>query len=268
MKVVDLLDMTNRHVVITGGAGYLGQEFAVGLYEIGARITLIDREERLVDRALKSLKQRCGGENINGMVWDLANRTIFEASAETLLQNQPNIDVLINNAAFVGTSDLSGWVENFEKQTIDTFRDAIDINLAVPFALTQKLSKSLQKSTNGSVINIGSIYGVVAPDMELYQGIGGMGNPAGYAASKGGLLQLTRWLSTVMAPKVRVNMVSPGGIERGQDAEFVNRYVARTPLRRMATEQDIVGAVIYLASGFGQYVTGQNLVVDGGFTVW
>ena len=95
-----------------------------------------------------------------------------------------------------------------------------------------------------------------------------MGNPAAYAASKGGLLQLTRWLSTTLAPSVRANAISPGGVYRNQPISFVKRYEARTPLGRMATEEDIVGAVVYLASDLSTYVTGQNLIVDGGWTAW
>ena len=95
-----------------------------------------------------------------------------------------------------------------------------------------------------------------------------MGNPAAYAASKGGLLQLTRWLSTVVAPDVRVNAVSPGGVWRNQPAEFVKRFIDRTPLKRMATEEDFKGIIAYLSSDLSSYVTGQNIIVDGGWTVW
>ncbi len=112
-----------------------------------------------------------------------------------------------------------------------------------------------------------SIYGMVGPDFSLYAGTS-MGNPAAYAASKGGLLQLTRYLATALAPRVRVNAITPGGIVRGQPPAFIERYVAKTPLGRMATEEDFKGAIAYLASDLSRYVTGQNLVVDGGWTAW
>ena len=108
---------------------------------------------------------------------------------------------------------------------------------------------------------------MAGPDLRLYDGTT-MGNPAAYAASKGGLIQFTRWLSTVAAPEVRVNGICPGGIWRNQDTKFIERYVARTPLRRMATENDFKGALAYLASDLSHYVTGQILTVDGGWTVW
>ena len=133
--------------------------------------------------------------------------------------------------------------------------------------MARGLAPLLKKSRGGSIINIASIYGSYGPDYQLYEGTS-MGNPAAYAASKGGLLQLTRWLATTLAPNVRVNAISPGGVFRNQPENFVKRYVARTPLRRMATEEDFCGAISYLSSDLSRYVTGQNLAVDGGWGVW
>jgi NAD(P)-dependent dehydrogenase (short-subunit alcohol dehydrogenase family) len=122
-------------------------------------------------------------------------------------------------------------------------------------------------SGHGSIVLISSIYGLVGPDMSLYEGTS-MANPAGYGASKGGLLQLMRYLATVLAPDVRVNAISPGGVWRQQPGQFHDRYRSRTPLGRMATEEDLKGAAAYLASDLSSYVTGHNLVVDGGWTTW
>jgi NAD(P)-dependent dehydrogenase (short-subunit alcohol dehydrogenase family) len=167
----------------------------------------------------------------------------------------------------VGTSGLKGWNTPFKDQQSDTWRLALDVNLTAPFVLTQACADALAKSGHGSVINVASIYGMVGPDMGLYEGTE-IGNAAAYGASKGGLLQLTRWLSTVLAPQVRVNAITPGGLWRNQPESFHHRYVARTPLKRMGSEEDFKGAVAYLASDLSSYVTGQNLVVDGGWTVW
>jgi NAD(P)-dependent dehydrogenase (short-subunit alcohol dehydrogenase family) len=125
----------------------------------------------------------------------------------------------------------------------------------------------LAKHERGSIINIGSIYGSVGPNNALYTGTK-MGNPAAYNATKGGLVQLTRYLATAMAPRVRVNCMSPGGVARGQPSAFIERYVALTPLGRMATEEDFKGAIAFLASRASGYMTGQNILVDGGFTAW
>jgi NAD(P)-dependent dehydrogenase (short-subunit alcohol dehydrogenase family) len=117
------------------------------------------------------------------------------------------------------------------------------------------------------VINIASIYGLYGPDWSLYENTR-MGNPAAYAVSKGGMIQLTRWLSTTIAPHVRVNTISPGGIFRNQPDEFVQKYNRKVPLGRMATEEDFRGAIGFLASDLSAYITGQNLMVDGGWGTW
>lgn len=129
------------------------------------------------------------------------------------------------------------------------------------------LTPILKSSKGASVINISSIYGAIAPNWELYKGLD-MANPAAYSVSKGGLIQLSKWLSTTLAPDIRVNSISPGGILRSQPDEFVERYEQRTPLKRMANEDDFRGAIAYLGSDLSRYVTGQNIFVDGGWSVW
>ena len=133
------------------------------------------------------------------------------------------------------------------------------------FDLSKGFAEILRKNGHGSIINISSIYGINGPDYSLYKGTE-MGNPAAYAASKGGLIQLTRWLATTIAPDIRVNSISPGGVYRSQPSEFVERYEAKTSLGRMATEEDFKGVIAYLSSDLSSYVTGQNIVVDGGWS--
>ena len=157
------------------------------------------------------------------------------------------IDVLVNNAAFVGTSDLPGWDVNFELQSIETWRRAIEVNVTAAFQLVQGLSGVLRRASSPSIINIASIYGVFAPDWRLYENTE-MTNPAAYSVSKAGLIQLTKWLASLLGPEIRVNAISPGGIERNQPKEFVAKYSSRTSLGRMAEEADLVGAVVFLAS--------------------
>jgi NAD(P)-dependent dehydrogenase (short-subunit alcohol dehydrogenase family) len=133
--------------------------------------------------------------------------------------------------------------------------------------MAQEARAALLASGHGSVILLASIYGLVGPDPTLYADTG-LANPAAYGVSKGGIIQLTRYLATVMAPRVRVNAIAPGGVWREQPDVFRERYEARTPLRRMAVEEDLKGAVAYLASDLSSYVTGHTLVVDGGWTAW
>ena len=157
-------------------------------------------------------------------------------------------------------------MDDFSKQSIETWNRALEVNLTSPFHLSQGIADLLKKNNNGSIINIASIYGFKAPDYSLYSGTK-MGNPAAYSSSKGGLIQLTKWLSSTLAPDVRVNALSPGGIWRNQPTKFVERFESKTPLGRMGTEEDLKGAIAYLASDLSAYVSGQNIVVDGGWTV-
>ena len=133
--------------------------------------------------------------------------------------------------------------------------------------MSQKLEPLLNGSKGANIINVGSIYGIYAPDFSLYEGTN-MGNPAAYGVSKAGLNQLTKWLSTSMAPNIRVNSISPGGISRDQPKKFVTKYIQKTPLKRMANEVDFLGVMAYLSSDMSEYVTGQVIQVDGGWGVW
>ena len=186
---------------------------------------------------------------------------------EQVNKSSSGLNILVNNAAFVGTSYLTGWNVPFEQQTLDTWRRALELNLIAIYDLCQGLTPMLLAAEGASIINIASTYGMLGPDWSLYEGTT-MGNPAAYGASKGGLIQFTRWLATTLAPAVRVNCISPGGIWRNQPDEFVTRYAARTPMNRMATEDDMRGALAYMASDLSKYVTGQILAVDGGWGIW
>ena len=139
------------------------------------------------------------------------------------------------------------------------------MNLTSVFDLIKELQPSLKKSKRPSIINISSIYGIRGPDWEIYNNTE-MGNPAVYAISKAGIIQLTRWLACTLAPKIRVNSITLGGIFRNQPKSFVKKYKDKTPLKRMAIEKDVNGAILYLSSNLSNYVTGANLVIDGGIS--
>jgi NAD(P)-dependent dehydrogenase (short-subunit alcohol dehydrogenase family) len=256
------MDLSGRRALVTGGAGHIGLEIARGLAGCGARVALVDRQEEACRRAARGLEPP--GE---ALACDLADEAALRAAAEEALERLGGLEILVHCAAFVGDSKLEGWVTPFAQQRPEAWRAALEVNLTAPFLLTQALAPALAAGGAGSVVMVGSIYGVVGPDLRLYEGTA-MGNPAAYAASKGGLVQLARWLATVLAPAVRVNSLSLGGVWRGQPESFVRRYTARTPLGRMATESDAVGAVLFLASDLSSSVTGQNLMVDGGYTAW
>jgi NAD(P)-dependent dehydrogenase (short-subunit alcohol dehydrogenase family) len=260
-----LADLEGRVAVITGGAGYIGFEMARAFAELGCAVVLSDVAAHCQDRA-ETLATETGAKTL-GVRADLARDGAIDELVGTVEGRFGRLDILVNNAAFVGSARAEGWASSFETQSPRTFADSLDVNVRVPFQLVQTATPLLRASGHGSVVNVSSIYGLVGPDLRIYEHTQ-IGNPAGYAAGKAALLQLTRWLSTVLAPEVRVNALTPGGVERGQPQSFIERYCARTPLQRMAREQDLVGAAVYLASDLSSYVTGQNLVVDGGWTAW
>jgi NAD(P)-dependent dehydrogenase (short-subunit alcohol dehydrogenase family) len=261
-----LMDLTGRVAVITGGAGHIGSALAAALAELGAAIVVVDLDEAACESVAASLRERFGATALAHRA-DLASDAAVRGVAPFVERQCGRLDVLVNCAALVGTSQLTGWAVPFEQQTVEAWRKAMDVNLTAPFALVQSCADLLRRSGRGSVINIASIYGIVGPDWRLYEN-SGLGNPAAYAASKGALIQLTRWLATTLAPAVRVNAITPGGVFRGTLEPFLSRYVSRVPLGRMATEDDLTGAAVYLASDLSLYVTGHNLVVDGGWTAW
>ncbi|ANK83571.1 MAG: short-chain dehydrogenase [Rhizobiales bacterium NRL2] len=254
------MSLEGRVALVSGGAGHIGQAIATGLTELGAAVALLDRADEVNEIA-------AGLDRASGHVVDLSDERATRRALVDAAERHGRMDILINNAAFVGTSDLTGWAEPFEGQSTETWRKAIEVNLTAAFALCQEATPHLRASGSGAILNVASIYGALGPDWSFYEGTQ-MANPAAYAASKGGLIQLTRWLATTLAPEIRVNAICPGGVGRGQPESFVKRYEARTPLGRMANENDIAGAVVFLVSDTARYITGQVLMVDGGFSAW
>jgi NAD(P)-dependent dehydrogenase (short-subunit alcohol dehydrogenase family) len=267
MKLLkELMDLDGRVALITGGAGHIGSAMGEALAELGAKIVILDSSRDACDIEANRIQRLFNIETLS-LVIDLSDENSVRSASDTVLKRFGRLDILVNCAAMVNTSNMKGWVAPFKEQATEVWRLALEVNLTAPFILTQIFADALMKSGRGSVINVGSIYGMVGPDMRLYEGTT-LGNAAAYGASKGGLLQLTRWLATVMAPQVRVNAITPGGVWRNQPELFVNRYAERTPLKRMGMEEDFKGAVAYFSSDLSAYVTGHNLVVDGGWTTW
>jgi len=256
-RIKKLISMKGRRVLITGAAGHLGQKIALTLLELGAKIYVTDiSTERL------SLFNKKKNSKISIIPCDLS----LENERNYLIKKISKLDVLINNAAYVGSSNLKGWNTNFNNQSLETWHKAIEVNLTAPFHLIRDLSLKLKKSKHASIVNISSIYGEYAPDYSIYKGTK-INNPAAYSISKAGINQLTKWSASTLAPNIRVNTISAGGIYRKQDEKFVKRYEEKVLLKKMACEDDIMGAVIYLATDLSKYVTGQNLFVDGGFKI-
>ena len=255
-----LMDLSGRVALITGGAGHIAEAFAESLAEAGAKLCLLDiSEERLSCRAAE-LKKKLKIKVIT-IAADIAEERQVERAVERVRKEHGRLDILVNNAAYppADPDDAPDSIAEWETN--------LSVILGGAFLMTEACVPLLRKHGNGAVVNVASHYGVVGPDFRLYEGLG-MRNEAYYAAGKGGIVQLTRYYATKLAPDVRVNCIAPGGIFRRQPKKFVERYVSRTPMGRMATEEDLKGALAFLASDLASYVTGQVLLVDGGFTAW
>jgi NAD(P)-dependent dehydrogenase (short-subunit alcohol dehydrogenase family) len=265
-RLSELSDMSGRRVLITGAAGHIGRVMAETIAELGGSLILVDRPGADFS-AVRSAIAKLSGAKCHCLECDLE----FEEQRIELIKSVNGsgleLNCLIHNAAFVGTSELSGWAVPLAEQSLPVWRRALEVNLTAPFHLSQAFAPLMRKSKGANILNISSIYGEYGVDWRLYEDTD-MGNPAAYAASKAGLNQLTRWLATTLAPEIRVNALAPGGIKRSQPKQFISKYEDKTPLGRMASEDDFRGAVAFLATDQGGYTTGQILRVDGGWTVW
>lgn len=265
-SLAELMSLKGRVALITGGAGHIGQICCETLAEQGANVVPLDICASACHQMAESVRSKYNVQTLP-LVVDVSSEAELRRVPDMITSRFGRLDILVNCAALVGTSELKGWSTVFSEQSSTTWRLALETNLTAVFVLVQQCADALAISGHGSILNFSSIYGVVGPDPAIYEDTN-LGNPAAYAASKGALVQLTRWLATMLAPRVRVNSLSPGGLVREQALTFQERYAERTPLRRMGTEQDLKGAVAYLASDLSSYVTGHNLVVDGGWTAW
>jgi NAD(P)-dependent dehydrogenase (short-subunit alcohol dehydrogenase family) len=265
-SVHQLLHLDGRKAIVTGGAGHIGLAIDETLLELGASVLILDNDASACDKRVAELSH-VYRDRTTAVVCDLADEGATRAAIRNGIAQLGGLDILIHCAAYVGTTQASGWAVPFEKQTVQAWDAALRVNLTSAFVMAQEARPALAASGHASVILISSIYGLVGPDMRLYENTS-MANPAAYGLSKAGLLQLVRYLATTLAPEIRVNAITPGGVWRQQPQSFVDQYVGRTPLGRMAAEEDLKGAIAYLASDLSNYVTGQNLVVDGGWTAW
>ncbi len=263
--LAQLSSLTGRTALVVGGAGHIGRAAVDALSELGATVAVADLDGDAAAEVVGALPDEAAPGL--AVAVDVADEDAVRALPGQVVARTGRLDIVVHTAAFTGDTDLPGWVSPFAEQSAASWRASMEVNLTSAFVLAQAAEPHLRAEGTGAVVLVGSIYGVGGPDLRLYEGTA-MGSPAAYAAAKGGLLGLTRWLATVLAPHVRVNLCSPGGVERGQSPTFVERYRERTPMGRMATEEDLKGAIAYLSSDLSAYVTGQNLLVDGGWSAW
>ena len=265
MNINKLFDLSNRVIVITGAAGLLGTQYAYGLSQSGANVVLADLNETKCKSLEKKIKKKFSTKPMS-IKLDLTKKESILSMTSSILKKYSKIDVLINNAAYQGNPKIRS--SGFENLELETWNQAIDVNLTGVFLCCQSIGKQMIKQKSGNIINIASTYGLVGPDQRIY-GKSGQNSAIFYAATKSAILNLTRYLATYWEGKgIRVNTFSPGGVENKQDPDFIKKYSKKTPLGRMAKKDEYVASMVFLASDASSYMTGSNLIVDGGWTAW
>lgn len=265
-------DLSGRVAVITGGAGILGQFFCRGVASAGANVAVVDIDVEKACELANDIQQNLGVRAI-GVHCDVASPTSVGAMVDVVCQEFGQINLLHNNAASK-SDNLDAFFAPFESYSLDEWRKVMSVNIDGMFLVSQAIGRQMIKQGNGgSIVQTSSIYGVMAPDQRIYEGSyyldRQINTPAVYSASKAAVIGLSQYLSAYWASQgIRVNTLTPGGTESGQNEKFKSRYAARVPMGRMAAPSEMVGALLYLLSDASSYVTGQNIIVDGGLSVW
>ena len=298
MPNLSQFDITGRVAVVTGGAGLLGAEFCEVLAEAGARVVVADISQEAASQVANRLNEKYTDESLGSRgVCSLAIDTDVTSKAsvarliDATLDAFGRLDILINTAAIdpkfdpghlgeLGERDESqkehsispgDYHTTFENYPLELWNQALEVNLTGMFLCCQAVARPMLEQNKGVIVNLSSIYGLVGPDQRIYQRPDRpvKYKPVYYSVTKAAVLGLTRYLATYYAGKgIRVNALTPGGVDNEHDPDFVKAYSARTVLGRMARKDEMNGALLFLASDASSYMTGANLVVDGGWTAW
>jgi 2-deoxy-D-gluconate 3-dehydrogenase len=268
-----MFDLTERVAVVTGGAGLLGRQFCHTLAEAGAQVVVVDINQEAAESLAKEINQ--AGSQAMSVPGDITRPVSVQGMVKKVLKAYHQLDVLVNSAALDPKFDKEHISEHganaFESFPLEAWNQALSVNLTGMFLCSQAVSKPMLEQGEGVIINICSTYGLVGPDQRIYQREGQprQFKPVTYTVTKAGVLGLTKYLATYYAGKnIRVNALSPGGVFNDHDETFVKAYSARTVIGRMAEKTEMNGALLFLASDASRYMTGANLVVDGGWTAW
>jgi len=268
--IEELFNIRDRVAVVTGGNGELGTEYVKTFAEAGAKVAIFDVGREL-NPALTSLATKFP---VKLFTVDITKKKEIEQALHDIEALWGTPSILVNNAA-LDSPPGANPEENtsFETYSLRSWQAVLDVNLTGVFLSSQVVGSAMAKKRKGSIINISSTYGNVSPNQNIYAYRAKKGTPfvkpAAYSATKSAILNFTRYLATYWAKQgVRVNTLSPGGVFNNQDAEFVKNYEALTPLGRMARKDEMNGAILFLASDASSYMTGANLIVDGGWTAW
>jgi len=263
MKIQEMFDLSGNVAVVTGGAGFLGQSIVEALAEAGATVYICSRDVDNCKLVASEITKKTGSK-IEARHLDICSMNSVEECFQNILQDAGKIDVLINNAAsFKG--------DKLEKISEHDWISGIDSSINGVFRTTKIVSPIMEKNHRGTIINISSIYGMVSPDPSIY-GNSGFDNPPNYGAGKAAIIQFTRFAAVYLAKKgIRVNSISPGPFPKPsvkENLEFVKSLEEKIPLGRIGNPEDLKGIIIFLASKASEFVTGSNIVIDGGWTAW
>lgn len=282
MDILKKFSLKDKTAIITGGTGLLGSVYTHSLLSLGASVIIIDKK---IDKTkfIKNLVKEYNltKEIINKIKFvkcDITNKKQIDKSFKKIRSNLKNLKVLINNASLVkqvGNDDLRDTYKPFLQMKQKDWEDFFSVDLTGTLLVTQKCIPFLRKNGGGSIINISSTYGILSPDQRIYESLSPKNSkqkiekPIGYSISKSGVLNMTRFLATKFAEdKIRVNTLTLGGVYDNNPKTFVKSYSNKTPLRRMADKNEYAGPIIFLATDASSYMTGSNLVVDGGWSTW
>jgi 2-deoxy-D-gluconate 3-dehydrogenase len=276
MKVQEKFDLTGRVAVVTGGIGLLGAEFCRTLAEAGAAVAVVDLNAEKCGAVAAELTK--AGYKALGIATDITNPDSVNNMVAQVVAAFGRLDVLVNSAALDPKFDPEAVSKGiapgkFEEYPLEQWNAALNVNLTGTFLVTQACVKQMiVQGKKGSIINICSTYGLNGPDQRIYRKPNGSQpafKPVYYTVTKAGIVGFTKYLAAYyMETEIRVNMLTPGGVYNNHDETFVKNYAAKTILGRMAHKDEMNGALLFLASEASSYMTGNNLVVDGGWTAW
>jgi NAD(P)-dependent dehydrogenase (short-subunit alcohol dehydrogenase family) len=270
--ICDLFDLNGQVAIVTGGAGLLGEEFSRTLAEAGAGVVVADVNQEAASRVVECITQL--GMRALAIRTDVIDKCSVEEMVAATMRVFGRVDILVNSAALDPKLDpehASTHSLSFEEYPLDAWHAALEVNLTGIFLCSQAAVKPMLDRGRGVMINLCSIYGLTGPDQRLYQQEGETPRykPIDYSVTKAGVLGLTRYLAAYYAGQnIRVNALTPGGVFNNHDETFMQSYSARVIMGRMASKDELNGAVLFLASDASSYMTGANLVVDGGWTAW